>query len=204
MKSSILLHLVQSLSISGVTALLPIHAFMACTGTILTSSFTPKWCKRASKLVSVQAAVPSAVCVSHPPSLSLSSYLTVSLCLCLTFPLPLSPASVSLFLSHCLSHFPSVSHPVCLAFSVSLSLCLTFPLSLSPVCLAFSLSHCLYVSLSLCLSPPSISLFLCLTVCVPLSHSLSLSLRLTVSVSLCLNHPVSPSHRSHHKLHSLH
>jgi hypothetical protein len=125
-KPSIHLHLVHSLSISGATPLLPIHAFMACTEMTLASSLTPKWCKRASKLVSVQAAVPSAVCVSHRLSVSLSYSLTVSLSHRPIFPLSLShrltlslSLTVSLSLSLCLTICLSPSHRLCLSLSLS-------------------------------------------------------------------------------------
>jgi hypothetical protein len=115
-KPSIHLNLEQSLSKSGATPLLPIHAFMACTETTLASSLTPKWCKRASKLVSAQAAVPSAVCVS---SHCLTDCLTVSLDVSPSLlSLSLSPPPVLLFLCLylCLtvSVSPPVSHYLCL------------------------------------------------------------------------------------------
>jgi hypothetical protein len=68
--------------------------------------------------VSVQAAVPSAVCVSHLPSHCLSLCLTLSLSLCLTVCLTVS---LSVSPSHC----PSVSllslSPVCLTVSPSIA-----------------------------------------------------------------------------------
>ena len=149
MKPSIHLHLVQSLNISGATPLLPIHAFMACTETTLASSLTPKWCKRASKLVSVQAAVPSAVCMSYRLTVSLSHRLTFPLSLCLPR------------LSHCLS----ASLTLCLTLSLSLSHRLTHTLSHRlTVSGSLSVSHRLTVSVSLSVShrlsvSPSVALF---------------------------------------------
>ena len=175
--ANIHLHLAQSLTISGATPLLPIHAFMACTETTLASSFTPNWCKGASKLVSVQVT----------PSHCLSLCLTLSLSL--SHPLTVSP-------SHCLCLTLSLSHPLTVSLSPSHCLCLTLSLSLSHP-LTVSLSHPLTVSLS---HPLTVS------VSVSPSHFLPVSLPvcLTFSLSHCLSHSPSlcRSHRSHHKLHS--
>ena len=82
-------------------------------------------------------------------------------CVCVSAPLPPPPVSICLSLSLC----PCLCLPVCLCLSVSVSFCLPACLSvcLSPslsvsVCLSLSLcpSLCLF-SVSVCLSPPSLS-----------------------------------------------
>ncbi len=128
--------------------------------------------------------------------------------------LPLSPLSLSPFLTHShscsLPHTHSHSFTQCLSLSLSLSLsvslCLSLSLSLShSIPLPFSLSLSLYLSHSLSLSLSfsvyvSLSSSLSVSLCLSLTHSLSLSLPLSLAFTLSLycsrhfvHHVASPS-----------
>ena len=83
------------------------------------------------------------VSISLPLSLSEPIYLSHCLCVCPSVCLPhyLSP-SMCLFLFHHLSIWP-ISLPVCVSFTICLSL---------PFCVSVHLSHYLFVCLTVCLS----------------------------------------------------